>query len=122
MALSDRGLRAGQDLGWLHRENVLDRFHEEDEQIGESHLLRPGIKEEDDQTKDDGDHANQYSKVQPQRSRQSLVGIRFSSNFFSNRIFINDYLIKQDQWRYRQINFKGMQHQNLPTAGKQLHC
>jgi hypothetical protein len=99
MALSDRGLRAGQDLGWLHRENVLDRFHEEDEQIGESHLLRPGIKEEDDQTKDDGDHANQYSKVQPQRSRQSL-----------------------DQWRYRQINFKGMQHQNLPTARKQLHC
>ena len=87
MALSYRGIRTGQDRGWLHRQNVLDCVHEEDQQIGESHLLRPGIKEEAHQTEDDGDHANQYSEVQPQRSCPSLVGIRFLSTFFPICIF-----------------------------------
>ena len=93
MALPYRGLRAGQDPGWLHCQNVRYCVHEEDQQTGESHLLRTSIKEEADQTKNGGDHANEYSEVQPQRSRPSLVGTtRFPSIviFFQSQYFIND--------------------------------
>ena len=73
MALPYRGFRSSQDIRWIPTQTFLHRFHKEDQETSQSHMLRQKLPPESHPQENDGNHAGNRSKVHSQGTSQDFV-------------------------------------------------